>query len=221
MMSVVGAGINPIGFEILTDEKESAAERMNARMGKFYAMLAVSVIATGAMIAYGYYKYSVQQQKNTKYQNELESLTIEIGDKYQRYVASENAVENARAFNNGTYEYTINFNELLRELEKNVPSDTVISSLSWSKNKVTLNVTTASKITTSQLLAQVEAISVVKYVNIASVAETIDEEVVPPSKEEQFTLEITLEDPVFDDGSTITNEEVEPNGLNGYAKDLP
>jgi type IV pilus assembly protein PilM len=221
MMSVVGAGINPIGFEILTDEKESAAERMNARMGKFYAMLAVSVIATGAMIAYGYYKYSVQQQKNTKYQNELEKLTVEIGDKYQRYVASENAVENARAFNNGTYEYTINFNELLRDLEKNVPSDTVISSLSWSKNKVTLNVTTASKITTSQLLAQVEAISVVKYVNIASVAETIDEEVVPPSKEEQFTLEITLEDPVFDDGSTITNEEVEPNGLNGYAKDLP
>ena len=70
-------------------------------------------------------------------------------------------------------------------------------------------------------MAQVEAISVVKYVNIASVAETIDEEVVPPSKEEQFTLEITLEDPVFDDGSTITNEEVEPNGLNGYAKDLP
>jgi hypothetical protein len=184
-------------------------------------MLAVSVIATGAMIAYGYYKYSVQQQKNTKYQNELEKLTVEIGDKYQRYVASENAVENARAFNNGTYEYTINFNELLRDLEKNVPSDTVISSLSWSKNKVTVNVTTESKISTAQLLAQVEAISVVKYVNIASIAETIDEEVVPPSKEEQFTLEITLEDPVFDDGSTITNEEVDVNGLNGYAKDLP
>lgn len=88
-----------------------------------------------------------------------------------------------------------------------------------SGNIITMSVTTESEETAAQFIQYVRDMELVKSVENSGIAISTNEETVPATTSVTFSVDVTLVDPVFEDGYEIQSEPVEPNSNSGYAKD--
>ncbi len=186
LITCEGASIETIKFlDVNFDaEKKSSDESLTL----MWLLLALSVVAAGAVIAFTYFNYQNDLDKRNKLATEYDDkIYIEaIESKYKTAVATQQEIETV---NDSTFRHNEDLNDLIAELEKALPASTIVHSLSSTGDIIILNVTVPDKPTAAQFIMQLQNVEYINLVSVASLTEISDE--VTGTTEVSFTATCT------------------------------
>ncbi|MBQ9119278.1 MAG: pilus assembly protein PilM [Lachnospiraceae bacterium] len=172
LFSCIGAALKPVNFipeELLNKNKQNSSNRM------LLLLLLLVVVAAGTLVFTGYMDYQEAEWENERLKNEVESY-IYIEEKYNAFVASGNERDEAVLMLANTFSYLEYVNELIAELEEELPTNSIVQSLSASNESVFISFVTKDKETAAKLLAQLKEIPYVGTTTISGITENSDEE---------------------------------------------
>lgn len=167
LFSCVGAALKPVNFipeELLNKSKQHNDNRL------YFLLFLLVVVASGTLVFNSYMDYQDAKWQNEDLKEEAESYAF-IEQIFNAYIASENALAEAKNMEAGTFAYPEYLNELIAELEKELPSNSIVQSLSATDSGVFLSFVTDSKQTAAKLLAQLKKIPYVGSTSVSGITE--------------------------------------------------
>jgi type IV pilus assembly protein PilN len=166
----IGAAIPSINF-VKIDEKQKLKNSLVFSL----VALGLVVIISGVIVLNGFLEY----HDATKYRSKLTSRITElipVETLEKNYLDLTQTLEEAKAMDTSVYRYNEDWNDIINYLESELPSDTVISSLSSNQDGLILNVTLNTKDEAAEFLLQLQNIPYFTSVSINGLVETIDPE---------------------------------------------
>ena len=172
-MVVCAAGaMKPLGF-IPIDQivsKKGVDKTLMYVTGFFVAIVGSVMLTVIPMI-----KYNHAVDKKKKYEKRIEELSYieQICADYMNYKNVYAALDD---MNTHTFSNIENMNGIVSELERNIPSDTIIHSLVATNESMILNATVSSKEEAAKLVSQVEGIEYFSKVTTSGFTDTKNED---------------------------------------------
>lgn len=170
-IAVVGAAMAPVGFK---SKDASYAQTGNDGMQVIQLVFGLAVVCAIFMAAYPTMGYMTAKQENSDLTARKESLEYirKIYDENQQIKAVHEQVS-------GIYQTTEtqneNLNELIKSLEKNLPSTMAVSYLQSTDTGISMTIESETDISIARMLMNLEQIEVLTNLSIPSVA-TVDKE---------------------------------------------
>lgn len=170
-LSAIGAAIAPLGF--LLKEKESKKTKKE-QMQLAKVVMAFSVVAAVGMTAWSLFQYQVEKQRGEKLQTEIVRLEpVEAvyteNEKVNAYYGAINQMYFMTKTGNER------FGQLIEELEKRLPVNMVVTSISGTEEGITINLETTTKISVAWLLLQMNQIDILTEVSVPAISSSIVE----------------------------------------------
>ena len=184
-IAAIGAAIEPVGFS-LKELKNKQGRAASMRTVKI--ILAGSVVVAVALVAVGWFRLVGANKENENLKMEKQSLQ----SINQVYTANEQATkkfEDAAALHVATSTKNQNLVALIEQLQKKLPKQMQVSTLQTTEDKVTLTITTKTKISVAKMLVEFEGIDLLTNVNVASIAGAESEN----DKIDEYTFSVTAD----------------------------
>jgi type IV pilus assembly protein PilM len=166
----IGAAQPSINF-MKVDEKEELKKSVIFSLVSLVVITLISVVIVLNGISEYHDALKTRETLNTKI-TEISSIE-ELEKVYQDEMLN---LEEVTAMDNSVYRYNEEWTHIMDYLESELPSDTIISSLSSSNSGLTMNITMNSKEEAAKLLLQLQKIPYFTSVSINGLIETTDPE---------------------------------------------
>lgn len=167
-----GAAVAPLNFVPNDLEvKEQAKDFV-----KLYLMLFLgAVLATVALVASGFINYQLKVAEQDQLNEDISSIQY-IEQKRDEYMKIKAAYDSLVAMEITTHNNNDKMNDLLKELETNLPTGTIVRSFVSDGANLTMSVTVASKEIAGQLLLQLEKVPMLDMITTSGISEEMNEE---------------------------------------------
>jgi len=159
------AAIEPVGFS-LKELKNKQGRAASMRTVKI--ILAGSVVVAVALVAVGWFRLVGANKENENLKMEKQSLQS-INQVYTENEQATKKFEDAAALHVATSTKNQNLVALIEQLQKKLPKQMQVSTLQSTEDKVTLTITTKTKISVAKMLVEFEGIDLLTNVNVASI----------------------------------------------------
>lgn len=184
-IAAIGAAIEPVGFS-LKELKNKQGRAASMRTVKI--ILAGSVVVAVALVAVGWFRLVGANKENENLKMEKQSLQS-INQVYTENEQATKKFEDAAALHVATSTKNQNLVALIEQLQKKLPKQMQVSTLQTTEDKVTLTITTKTKISVAKMLVEFEGIDLLTNVNVASIAGTESEN----DKIDEYTFSVTAD----------------------------
>lgn len=184
-IAAIGAAIEPVGFS-LKELKNKQGRAASMRTVKI--ILAGSVVVAVALVAVGWFRLVGANKENENLKMEKQSLQS-INQVYTENEQATKKFEDAAALHVATSTKNQNLVALIEQLQKKLPKQMQVSTLQTTEDKVTLTITTKTKISVAKMLVEFEGIDLVTNVNVASIAGAESEN----DKIDEYTFSVTAD----------------------------
>lgn len=184
-IATIGAAIEPVGFS-LKELKNKQGRAASMRTVKI--ILAGSVVVAVALVAVGWFRLVGANKENENLKMEKQSLQS-INQVYTENEQATKKFEDAAALHVATSTKNQNLVALIEQLQKKLPKQMQVSTLQTTEDKVTLTITTKTKISVAKMLVEFEGIDLLTNVNVASIAGAESEN----DKIDEYTFSVTAD----------------------------
>ena len=184
-IAAIGAAIEPVGFS-LKELKNKQGRAASMRTVKI--ILAGSVVVAVALVAVGWFRLVGANKENENLKMEKQSLQS-INQVYTENEQATKKFEDAAALHVATSTKNQNLVALIEQLQKKLPKQMQVSTLQTTEDKVTLTITTKTKISVAKMLVEFEGIDLLTNVNVASIAGAESEN----DKIDDYTFSVTAD----------------------------
>lgn len=184
-IAAIGAAIEPVGFS-LKELKNKQGRAASMRTVKI--ILAGSVVVAVALVAVGWFRFVGANKENENLKMEKQSLQS-INQVYTENEQATKKFEDAAALHVATSTKNQNLVALIEQLQKKLPKQMQVSTLQTTEDKVTLTITTKTKISVAKMLVEFEGIDLLTNVNVASIAGAESEN----DKIDEYTFSVTAD----------------------------
>lgn len=184
-IAAIGAAIEPVGFS-LKELKNKQGRAASMRTVKI--ILAGSVVVAVALVAVGWFRFVGANKENENLKMEKQSLQS-INQVYTENEQATKKFEDAAALHVATSTKNQNLVALIEQLQKKLPKQMQVSTLQTTEDKVTLTITTKTKISVAKMLVEFEGIDLLTNVNVASTAGAESEN----DKIDEYTFSVTAD----------------------------
>lgn len=184
-IAAIGAAIEPVGFS-LKELKNKQGRAASMRTVKI--ILAGSVVVAVALVAVGWFRLVGANKENENLKMEKQSLQS-INQVYTENEQATKKFEDASALHVATSTKNQNLVALIEQLQKKLPKQMQVSTLQTTEDKVTLTITTKTKISVAKMLVEFEGIDLLTNVNVASIAGAESEN----DKIDEYTFSVTAD----------------------------
>lgn len=184
-IAAIGAAIEPVGFS-LKELKNKQGRAASMRTVKI--ILAGSVVVAVALVAVGWFRLVGANKENENLKMEKQSLQS-INQVYTENEQATKKFEDAAALHVATSTKNQNLVALIEQLLKKLPKQMQVSTLQTTEDKVTLTITTKTKISVAKMLVEFEGIDLLTNVNVASIAGAESEN----DKIDEYTFSVTAD----------------------------
>lgn len=184
-IAAIGAAIEPVGFS-LKELKNKQGRAASMRTVKI--ILAGSVVVAAALVAVGWFRLVGANKENENLKMEKQSLQS-INQVYTENEQATKKFEDAAALHVATSTKNQNLVALIEQLQKKLPKQMQVSTLQTTEDKVTLTITTKTKISVAKMLVEFEGIDLLTNVNVASIAGAESEN----DKIDEYTFSVTAD----------------------------
>ena len=184
-IAAIGAAIEPVGFS-LKEQKNKQGRAASMRTVKI--ILAGSVVVAVALVAVGWFRLVGANKENENLKMEKQSLQS-INQVYTENEQATKKFEDAAALHVATSTKNQNLVALIEQLQKKLPKQMQVSTLQTTEDKVTLTITTKTKISVAKMLVEFEGIDLLTNVNVASIAGAESEN----DKIDEYTFSVTAD----------------------------
>lgn len=184
-IAAIGAAIEPVGFS-LKELKNKQGRAASMRTVKI--ILAGSVVVAVALVAVGWFRLVGANKENENLKMEKQSLQS-INQVYTENEQATKKFEDAAALHVATSTKNQNLVALIEQLQKKLPKQMQVSTLQTTEDKVTLTITTKTKISVAKMLVEFERIDLLTNVNVASIAGAESEN----DKIDEYTFSVTAD----------------------------
>lgn len=184
-IAAIGAAIEPVGFS-LKELKNKQGRAASMRTVKI--ILAGSVVVAVALVAVGWFRLVGANKENENLKMEKQSLQS-INQVYTENEQATKKFEDAAALHVATSTKNQNLVALIEQLQKKLPKQMQVSTLQTTEDKVTLTITTKTKISVAKMLVEFEGIDLLTNVNVASIAVAESEN----DKIDEYTFSVTAD----------------------------
>ena len=184
-IAAIGAAIEPVGFS-LKELKNKQGRAASMRTVKI--ILAGSVVVAVALVAVGWFRLVGANKENENLKMEKQSLQS-INQVYTENEQATKKFEDAVALHVATSTKNQNLVALIEQLQKKLPKQMQVSTLQTTEDKVTLTITTKTKISVAKMLVEFEGIDLLTNVNVASIAGAESEN----DKIDEYTFSVTAD----------------------------
>lgn len=150
-------------------------------------ILAGSVVVAVALVAVGWFRLVGANKENENLKMEKQSLQS-INQVYTENEQATKKFEDAAALHVATSTKNQNLVALIEQLQKKLPKQMQVSTLQTTEDKVTLTITTKTKISVAKMLVEFEGIDLLTNVNVASI--TGDD---TSGKVDKYTFSVTAD----------------------------
>ena len=181
-IAAIGAAIEPVGFSL---------KELKNKQGRAASMRTVKIILAGsvvvALVAVGWFRLVGANKENENLKMEKQSLQS-INQVYTENEQATKKFEDAAALHVATSTKNQNLVALIEQLQKKLPKQMQVSTLQTTEDKVTLTITTKTKISVAKMLVEFEGIDLLTNVNVASI--TGDD---TSGKVDKYTFSVTAD----------------------------
>mgnify|MGYP003200260306 FL=1 len=184
-IAAIGAAIEPVGFS-LKELKNKQGRAASMRTVKI--ILAGSVVVAVALVAVGWFRFVGANKENENLKMEKQLLQS-INQVYSENEQATKKFEDAAALHVATSTKNQNLVALIEQLQKKLPKQMQVSTLQTTEDKVTLTITTKTKISVAKMLVEFEGIDLLTNVNVASIAGAESEN----DKIDEYTFSVTAD----------------------------
>ena len=184
-IAAIGAAIEPVGFSLKELKKKQGRA---ASMRTVKIILAGSVVVAVALVAVGWFRLVGANKENENLKMEKQSLQS-INQVYTENEQATKKFEDAAALHVATSTKNQNLVALIEQLQKKLPKQMQVSTLQTTEDKVTLTITTKTKISVAKMLVEFEGIDLLTNVNVASIAGAESEN----DKIDEYTFSVTAD----------------------------
>lgn len=151
-IAAIGAAIEPVGFRLKSmSAKQSQAESMKVVHLIFGVMVAAAVVLVGV----AWMQLRSAQNKNADLKEQKAKLEY-INAVYQENEAAKKTYDEVSTLNGATEHDNRTLNELLGQLEKNLPREMAVSNFTSSSEGVSMTIETKTKISVAQMIMALE-----------------------------------------------------------------
>lgn len=151
-IAAIGAAIEPVGFRLKSmSAKQSQAESMKVVHLIFGVMVAAAVVLVGV----AWMQLRSAQNKNADLKDQKAKLEY-INEVYQENEAAKKAYDEVAVLDGATEHDNKTLNELLGQLEKNLPREMSVSNFTSSTEGVSMTIETKTKISVAQMIIALE-----------------------------------------------------------------
>ena len=204
-IAAIGAAIEPVGFRLKSmSAKQSQAESMKVVHLIFGVMVAAAVILVGV----AWMQLRSAQNKNTDLKEQKAKLEY-INAVYQENEAAKKTYNEVAALDGATEHDNRTLNELLGQLEKNLPREMAVSNFTSSSEGVTMTIETKTKISVAQMIMALEE-HLPSLTNIVVPAVTQNDDEGNISYSFTVTAQYAVTEPEGEEGQT--GDAVQPDG---------
>ena len=190
LIPVLGASYAPLGF-VPSNVKEIAQKRDTFNL--FIIIGAAAIVVAIIIVLVMYLRMWRAEVRHSELETDVANRMY-IEDTYNEYLKMVNAYNELVAMHAATFTYNEYLNDVISELEKCLPSETIIHSLVSQEDKLTLNITVPSKEAAAQLLLQLTDVKYFSLIETSAIAEQEDE--VTSKKEVSFSVICTYTVPI-------------------------
>ena len=173
-IAAIGAAIEPVGFSL---------KELKNKQGRAASMRTVKIILAG-----GWFRLVGANKENENLKMEKQSLQS-INQVYTENEQATKKFEDAAALHVATSTKNQNLVALIEQLQKKLPKQMQVSTLQTTEDKVTLTITTKTKISVAKMLVEFEGIDLLTNVNVASIAGAESEN----DKIDEYTFSVTAD----------------------------
>ena len=172
-IGVIGAAIRPLNFVPAVkglEEKTGGTANSTTPIIALFGAVAIG----GALALNSWWGYHAQVAKEGELNRKIESLR-EAEEIYNQYIQEKAKYEYLQDVDKATRNNNNNFKDLLTELEKKVPSNFKMNSISSTDTEVTISFRVDNKKEAAKFLVQLREFDVLTNVEATSFVETTDD----------------------------------------------
>lgn len=174
-LTCVGAAVNPMKFH-LEDEKEVAEKKKEHKQihiepKQFFGIcVVVSLVLLLAVIPYyGYLKMGVHKLQKERSEKQY------LADEYKEYNQAKTEYEKIENLYQETTTTSEGIGDFIDELEKNMPSDILVRSITSNSESVTMDIRVSSKREAAKVVDELSGFESISDVQVESLEETKSE----------------------------------------------
>lgn len=170
VVAVIGAAVSPL--DIMPREmRESQSKKNTLQMAyvALFASIAISVLLIVASVA----RLMIATISTATLTAQLANLAY-VEEEYAQHDAMQTTCTNYEIYDNDTWTDNEMFSSFIAQLERELPKEVVVTSLSISDSTITMSMESDTKLTTAQMLMNFDNIDCVTDWQIASVSEFED-----------------------------------------------
>jgi type IV pilus assembly protein PilM len=174
-LTCVGAAVNPMKFR-LEDEKEVAEKKKEHKQihiepkNFFGICVVVSLVLLLAVVPYyGYLKMSVHKLQKERSEKQY------LADEYKEYNQAKTEYEKIENLYQETTTTSEGIGDFIDELEKNMPSDILVRSITSNSESVTMDIRVSSKREAAKVVDELSDFESISDVQVESLEETKSE----------------------------------------------
>lgn len=174
-LTCVGAAVNPMKFR-LEDEKEVAEKKKEHKQihiepkNFFGICVVVSLVLLLAVVPYyGYLKMGVHKLQKERSEKQY------LADEYKEYNQAKTEYEKIENLYQETTTTSEGIGDFIDELEKNMPSDILVRSITSNSESVTMNIRVSSKREAAKVVDELSGFESISDVQVESLEETKSE----------------------------------------------
>lgn len=174
-LTCVGAAVNPMKFR-LEDEKEVAEKKKEHKQihiepKQFFGIcVVVSLVLLLAVIPYyGYLKMGVHKLQKERSEKQY------LADEYKEYNQAKTEYEKIENLYQETTTTSEGIGDFIDELEKNMPSDILVRSITSNSESVTMDIRVSSKREAAKVVDELSGFESISDVQVESLEETVSE----------------------------------------------
>ena len=164
-IAVIGAAISPVGFKSSTKGTDKVS---TINMTPFYAVLGVAVVAGIALSAVSIIRYSNENKRNEELKTTKDSLSY-VEAIYDQNTDMTTVSDSINTMDKATKNMNIYLNDLLKELETDIPTEMTVENLSISETNLNISMTSKTDIAVAKLLMSLEEVSGLTNVQCTSI----------------------------------------------------
>ena len=174
-LTCVGAAVNPMKFR-LEDEKEVAEKKKEHKQihiepkNFFGICVVVSLVLLLAVVPYyGYLKMGVHKLQKERSEKQY------LADEYKEYNQAKTEYEKIENLYQETTTTSEGIGDFIDELEKNMPSDILVRSITSNSESVTMDIRVSSKREAAKVVDELSDFESISDVQVESLEETVSE----------------------------------------------
>lgn len=174
-LTCVGAAVNPMKFR-LEDEKEVAEKKKEHKQihiepKNFFGICVVVSLALLLAVVpyYGYLKMGVHKLQKERSEKQY------LADEYKEYNQAKTEYEKIENLYQETTTTSEGIGDFIDELEKNMPSDILVRSITSTSESITLDIRVSSKREATKIVDELSDFESISDVQVESLEETVSE----------------------------------------------